>query len=227
MSACYCLDTETTDAGDAPEVIQLAICGPLQAPQSTGFISVSHFSPSKPISIGAMATHNIIAEDLEGSPPWSGFELPDDCAYLLGHSVDFDWKCIGSPNVKRICTLALSRSLWPDVDSHKLTAMMYHLHPPAMARVLVCEAHDARSDVANCLRLLMHILELTGPLETWEHVWQVSEQARIPTLFTWGKHKGRLIAEVRREDPSYITWCLSGKCDLVNEDDYLRRALVR
>lgn len=227
MSAAYCLDTETTDAGDAPEVIQLAICGPLPWPKADADIKVMSFKPSKPISIGAMATHHIIAEDLEGSPPWSGFALPEDCAYLLGHSVDFDWKCIGSPNVKRICTLALSRSLWPDIDSHKLTAMIYHLHPPAMARVLVCEAHDARADVANCLRLLGFILALVGKPQTWEEVWRISEEARIPKVFSFGKYHGQPIADIKRTDPGYISWCVSGKCDLVNEDPYLRQALVR
>lgn len=224
---CYLLDTETTDAGDAPEVIQLAIMGPMATPLTEAPTATFLYKPSKPISIGAMAVHNIIAEDLEGSPPWAGFALPADCSYIVGHAIDFDWKAIGSPNVKRICTLALSRSLWPDIDSHKLSALMYHHHAAHIARELVKDAHDAERDVDNCLDLLGFIFEQIGTPDTWEALWLISEEARIPKIFSFGKFKGELIADIKRTDRSYINWCLSGKCDLVNEDAYLRQALSR
>lgn len=223
---CYLLDTETTDASDAPDVIQIAIQGPLHTPLSVGSVAVMNFKPTKPISIGAMATHNIIAEDLQHYPVWSGFVLPSDCTYIVGHAVDFDWKAIGSPNVKRICTLALSRSVWPDIDSHKLTALIYHLFPAPFARELIKGSHDARTDVDNCARLIGFIWDLVGRPQTWQQFWNISEEARLPKIFSFGKYKGELIAEIKRTDRGYINWCLSGKCDLVNEDDYLRKALT-
>ena len=222
----YALDTETTDA-EGTEVIQLAIMGPLHTPLSVATCGVMNFKPAKPISIGAMATHNIIADDLRHCPEWAGYTLPSDCCYLLGHQIDFDWKAIGSPNVKRICTLALARSLWPDLDSHKLTALMYHIYMPPMARELVKGAHHAGNDVDNCMRLLGFMWELLGKPYTWEQLWRISEEARIPKIFSFGKYKGELIADIKRTDRGYINWCLSGKCDLVNEDEYLRQALAR
>lgn len=224
---CYVLDTETTDASDAPDVIQLAIAGPLDTPLSVASVGVMHFKPTKPISIGAMATHHIIAEDLEQCPVWSGYTLPSNCRYILGHAVDFDWKAIGSPNVKRICTLALSRSVWPAIDSHKLTALIYHLYSAPMARVIVKNAHDASADVEMCMRALSFIWDLVGKPETWEQLWVISEEARIPKVFSFGKYKGEDISHIKAMDRGYINWCLSGKCDLVNEDEYLRRALTR
>lgn len=225
--AAFIIDTETTDAGDAPEVIQLAIMGPMATPLSEAPTATFLYKPSKPISIGAMATHNIIAEDLEGSPPWAGYTLPADCSYIVGHAIDFDWKVTGSPNVKRICTLALARSIWPDIDSHKLTALMYHIYPHALARDLVKSAHDAAADVRLCNRLLFMLFDVIGEPESWDALWRISEEARIPKIFSFGKFKGELIADIKRTDRSYINWCLSGKCDLVNEDDYLRQALSR
>jgi exodeoxyribonuclease X len=229
MSGCaYILDTETTDAGDAPEVIQLAIMGPMYTPLTDAPTATFRYKPGKPISIGAMATHNIIAEDLEASPPWVGYTLPSDCAYIIGHAIDFDWRAIGSPNVKRICTLALSRSLWPDIDSHKLTALMYHIHSHKFARALVKGAHDAEADVCLCLRLLLHLYEEQfDDAMNWEQIWRMSEEARIPKVFSFGKYKGEEISHIKAVDGGYINWCLSGKCDLVNEDEYLRRALTR
>lgn len=226
MSGCaYFLDTETTDA-EGSEVIQLAIMGPLDSIHAEAATRMLHFKPTNPISIGALATHNIIASDLTAYPEWSGYTLPSDCAYLIGHSVDFDWKAIGSPNVKRICTLALARSVWPDVDSHKLTALMYHVHPHALARELVKGAHDAAADVGLCNRLLYALFDVMEP-DSWESLWRISEDARVPKVFSFGKYKGEPIADIKRTDRGYINWCLSGKCDLVNEDSYLRQALTQ
>jgi exodeoxyribonuclease X len=224
---CYALDTETTDAGDAPEVIQLAIMGPLASVHAEASTQLLHFRPTKPISIGALATHNIIEADLVDAPPWTGYSLPSDCGYLIGHAIDFDWKAIGSPNVKRICTLALARSVWPDLDSHNLTALMYHLYPHALARDLVKNAHDAAADVALCSRLLLALFDVIDQPASWESLWRVSEEARMPKIFSFGKYKGEAIADIKRTDRGYINWCVSGKCDLVNEDPYLRQALLR
>ena len=49
--------------------------------------------------------------------------------YIIGHNVDFDWRMLSQPKVRRICTLALCRSLWPLADTHTLAAMIYHVHP--------------------------------------------------------------------------------------------------
>lgn len=226
----YILDTETTDNTDAPDVIQLAIHGPLRTPLTVAPTACFTYKPTKPITPGAMAVHHIIAADLEHFPLWAGFRLPTDCAYLIGHQVDYDWKAIGSPPVKRICTLALARHFWPDDAGHSLAACIYRLYANVeqIARELVRGAHDAIADVHLCLRLLMHFYEdQFGEPLNWEEIWRVSEEARIPKLFTFGKCKGEAIAQVRRNDPSYVSWLLSGKCEQVNNDPYLRQALTR
>lgn len=222
----YVIDTETTGF-DAPDVIQLAMMGPLTNPLSVAPTQLWQFQPTKPISVGAMAAHHIILEDLACFPAWSGYTLPTDCVYLIGHSVDFDWQMIGSPNVKRICTLALARQQWPQIDSHSLSACMYHIYPHRMARNLVKGAHDAEEDVGLCMRLLGHLWDLLGSPATWEELWRMSEEARIPKIFTFGMYKDYSINEIRQIDRGYISWLLSGKCDLVNDDPYLRMALTR
>jgi exodeoxyribonuclease X len=221
------IDTETTDV-DLPDVIQLAYTATLETPR-TAFarndVELKHYRPRKPISLGAMATHHIIADDLVDADLWCGRWCPEQCAYIVGHNVDFDWKAIGSPDIKRICTLALARYLWPKNDSHTLSACIYSIYPHPMARELVRSAHNAQADVDLCGRLLFAITDALQPRD-WAHLYELSEKARVPTIFTWGKHKGRAIAEVKQFDRSYISWCLSGKCDAVNDDPYMRKALV-
>lgn len=238
MSAII-LDTETTDL-DEPQVISLARSPVLSSPLSAleGPVVCDYFKPTKPISYGAMATHHIIEEDLASAPPWSGsWTLPTTVEYLIGHGIDFDWKAIGSPHVARICTLALSRWVWPNLDSHKLSALIYFLFPKAAARSMVRGAHSADADVCLCSLVLQHILH-ARPMSTWHEVWQASERARIPTHLSFGKYgpysdwakangqkKGMPIAELRKLDPGYLRWLLSGACDTVNDDPYLQKAL--
>lgn len=224
MSAII-LDTETTGV-DEPDVIQLAHTTLIAAPRSGSYsIQVLHFRPTKPISFGAMATHHIIPADVEHASRWPGsWDLPGGTEYLIGHNVDYDWKAIGSPDVRRICTLALARSLWPQLDSHSLGALIYAMHEPHVARSLLRTAHDASTDVALTVTVLDQILQRLPLVSTWHDLWLASEKARVPKKFWFGKYEGRDIAEIRRIDPGYIQWCLT-KCDQVTGDPYAQKAM--
>lgn len=233
MSAII-LDTETTDL-DKPEVIELAYLGPLMTPFSNGGDGVQlQFKPSKPISLGAMCTHHIIADDLAECDPWPGtWSIPAECGnveYIVGHNVDFDWKAIGSPDIKRICTLALACYVWPKLDSHTLGALIYHLYPHGMARKLVRGAHSALTDIGLCGRLLFALIDALQPRD-WKHLHEISEKARVPTVMSFGKYgpkdgqPGMSIAEMRRVDPGYVRWLLQN-ADIVKGDPYWRKALT-
>lgn len=130
-------------------------------------------------------------------------------------------RLIGEPEVKRICMLALSRMVWPGLDSHKQSAIMYHV-ARSQARELLRAAHSAEADVMNCMRILYRVLNILEPEEkaSWEALWQLSEIARIPTVMTFGKHKGMPIKDLPTD---YKRWLL-GQTEL---DPYLIKALRR
>ena len=225
------LDTETTGI-DEPDVIELAYAGPFEtiAPSATPAIHRQRFKPGKPISLGAMATHHIIEEDLAEEPPWvKPWPLPPGVDVLIGHNIDFDWQAIGAPQVKRICTLALARSLWPELDSHSLTALTYQFGDKAAVRKMLRHAHEASVDVYLVGVLMTHLFLALPYVRTWEELWEASEKARMPTRFTFGKYgpdkgnPGALIADIRRQDPGYIEWCIF-KCDMCS-DPYWQGAL--
>lgn len=216
-------DTETTGFNDA-QIIEAAWIV-VDHPTSLAFVDGYHerFKPSKPIELGALSTHHILEEELEECRPHTDFALPPGLAYLIGHNVDFDWKVAGEPDVKRICILALSRWLWPDIDAHNQTAMMYYLFDDkAWVRDAVKNAHSALHDVRNCRQVLEQLVgELVSrghTIATWDDLWRLSEKARIPTKISFGKHKGMAIKDLPTD---YRGWLLR-QPDL---DPYLLKAL--
>ena len=155
-------------------------------------------------------------EEVVNCPSSSSFKLPAGTKYIIGHSVDFDWEAIGSPQVKRICTLALARSLWPDLDSHTQSALLYHFER-STARDQLRNAHSALSDVWICSKIVGQIIDKLHPISL-DAFWEMSEKARIPKVMPYGKHKGELISQMPTD---YKQWML--RQDKVSE--YLRKAL--
>ncbi len=235
------LDTETTGF-DEPDVIELAHTDPILAPfDREPLVHCSRFKPRKPITYGALATHHIFEGELAQCEPWTGaWSPPAGTEYLIGHHVDFDWKAIGSPSLKRICTLAISRAHWPELDSHSLGAMTYATATEQERYELrdrLQFAHSANADVALTYRLLGVILANLG-CKTWEELWLASEKARTPERMTFGKYgkgsdwakannkgEGMRCENVRKYDPSYYDWLIN-KCDQVKDDPYLKKALT-
>ncbi len=224
--AAYVLDCETTGFTPPVEPVAIAIGRStlfdvgrsIRNVDSLAEAKTTWYRPTKPIECGAMATHKIIFEDLTEYEPFSCFALPDDCEFLIGHNVDFDWKLIGAPHVKRICTFALARSIWPDADSHSLAALQFLLRSShGAARAAIADAHSAICDIYNSAYVLSRCRDVLG-VDDWHALWLASERARIPTVMPFGKHKGTRINDMPRD---YVRWLLAQEID----DPYLRKAL--
>lgn len=200
----YIFDSETTGL-NSPEVVQTAWLQ-LSEPPSPEIVaqSLQLWRPSKPIELGALAVHHILDEELVNERPSNEFALPSDCTYLIGHNIDFDWRAIGQPLApRRICTLAIARAFWPQLDSHTQSALVYHFNREH-AKELLKGAHDALEDVRNCYSVLLRILSATQEtIRSWEDLYKVSELARIPKTAPFGKYKGQAISTIPRQ---YAKW---------------------
>jgi exodeoxyribonuclease X len=213
-------DTETT--GVDPAVDQIIEAAWLEMPATPAEVHLTpnakafpfyheRFNPTIPIGLGAQAVHHILKEDLAGCLAPDQFRIPHDVDYMIGHNVDFDHRMAKEPDVKRICTLAMSRFLFPDESSHTQSAMLYLIGrrqgKESRIRDLLRGAHAALDDVRNCSILLRFLLieasQKGYPVGTWEEVHAFSEMARIPSVMGFGKHKGEPIRSVPR---SYISW---------------------
>lgn len=235
MSA-YFFDSETTDRNPPMEIIEAAYLK--IAPQKDMFGEVefdvipefvmgveswsSKFKPDKPSTFGAMAVHHILPSELENCPPSNSFKLPEDCTYLIGHSIDFDWQAIGSPpNIKRICTDAMSRWVWPDATGYSQVALTYMLNGPTpLTREAVRKAHGALADVCINVALFQHIMLAKPEIKTWSQLWEFSEECRIPRTCPMKKYEGVLLEDL---DAGFVRWCL----DQYWLDPYFRKGLKR
>lgn len=221
----YIFDSETTGLTAPVQLVEAAwlkIGAVAGLPVTDQFLQ--RYKPAKKIELGALSVSHILDEELADCPPHDSFVMPADTQYIIGHNVDYDWKVIGEPAVKRICTKALSSMLWPMADSHTQSAMIY-LHFRDQAGDLLRNAHAALDDVKNCRKLLGMIIDTLAvqrgaAIEDWEDLWLISEEARIPTVIGFGKHKGMAIADLPGD---YRSWLLK-QTDL---DPFVRKALMR
>ena len=223
------VDTETNGRkADAAEVIELAYVAvqPVGAWEAVESPHVFRFRPANGSTPGALSTHHILDEELEGCPPSSTAKLPPETQYIIGHGVDFDWEVLGKPDVKRICTLAMARHLHPELDSHRLGAMLYYyMKHKETARTILKDAHSAVADVIICKIILESMMRAHGFCNcTPEWLWEFSEKARIPRTMPFGKWsplqcgKEVLIKDLPYD---YKTWCLKQK----DMDPYVLRAI--
>jgi exodeoxyribonuclease X len=216
MPQAIIFDVEATDKNDAVIIEAASLDVVSLNPLEVGNPWVQRYNPGKPISLGALATHHIMDEELVDCPASSSFRLPADTQYLIGHNIDFDWVAIGSPEVKRICTLALARSLWPTLDSHTQSALLYYFERDT-ARDQLRNAHSALADVWICSKIVGQIIDKLHPASL-DALWEMSEKARIPTIMPFGKHKGEPISQVPAD---YKQWMLRQD----NVSEFLRKAL--
>ncbi len=217
MSECILLDTETT--GLIEPIIPWEIAWiSLNPDYQISLFYHEYFNPEKQIELGALATSFTWNDDLENYPPASSFVFPSDVSYIIGHNIDYDWKVLGSPDVKRICTKALASKYFPDLDSYSQSALICYLYGKS-AKKMLKEAHTAVQDVQNCHLLLHAILDkLENKIPTFEELWLLSEDARIPSRCALGEHRGKLWKDVPE---SYRNWML--KQSFV--DSYAKQAI--
>lgn len=174
------------------------------------------------INFAAMAIHNIIDSDLQGMPHTSSIRLPIQDGYIIGHNIDYDINAIKLStqqdiNLKPICTLALARMVWPELQAHTLSSLIYHIYGPTeFARSLVQDSHDAATDIRNTAHLISAICAALH-VHSIEDLYQASCTARIPTVMPFGKHKGVAIENV---PAPYMRWFIGTD----NPDPYIAEA---
>lgn len=217
-------DTETNTINGFPIEIAYAPCsfdeqGVLGFKHSEVFDE--YFSCPEPISYGAMAVHHILESDIALKPSYDTFRLPKTVDCLIGHNINYDIealrKCDRNVPEKSICTLALARFTWPELETHTLSALFYFVsNDKHKARDYLRNAHNAKHDIWFTYIVLKNICLKLG-IKDMNSLYVLSEKVRTPRIMPFGKHKG---VELKKITKDYITWVLGQELD-----PYLRKAL--
>ena len=224
-------DTETTGNTENDRLCQLGI---KERDVAEPVINAT-YKPPLPVSIEAMAVHHITEKMLANRPAFiDSPEYPelkalieDPNTVVVAHNALFDVAMItkeGIVTAQYICTYKVARALdaQEKTPQYKLQYLRYLLGIEIDA-----VAHDAWGDVlvleALFERLLAKLIESTGNEEA-----ALAEMIAIsarPILFTtlrFGKHNGKRIEDVVREDRDYLHWLLKQKKENpTGEDDWI------
>ncbi len=236
------LDTETTGIEEHDQVIQLAYVV-VKDGKKTPMNKI--YKPSVPISYKAMAVHGITKEMVADAPALDMSDLlmrglvkmniPNNI--IVAHNAPFDIGMLGrhgfTSEMQTIDTLRCARHLLDDAEGHALGVIYYqynlYKHMDELAEELGVDvgklsAHDALYDVLMLILATRMLIRVAGgdPMK-------LVELTQTPVMikeFSFGKYKGRLIADIKKEDAGYLGWMLRGMEDLSEDMRYTINTLL-
>lgn len=212
------LDTETSGLEEPSGVCEVAW---VEFDRQFQVIDKKHslIDPQVSISPSASGIHHITNAMVEDKPTLSeyfhdvlGNPFDGQSVLMVAHNAPFDHKYV-SPYLgdsQKLCTLKLSRVVYPDAPDHKLPTLKYLLGIAEGA------SHNALADVEACFGVLCDMRSRTG-LDLEGLINLHNTPIRI-TSMPFGKHKGIELTKLPR---GYVTWLLN----LDNLDENLRYSL--
>ncbi|WP_455813009.1 exodeoxyribonuclease X [Pseudomonas graminis] len=178
-------------------------------------------SPDRPISHQAMAIHKITEAMVRGKPTIEqAIGRYHGSPYYVAHNASFDRRMLPEMPGEWICTMALSRRLWPGLKYSNQAlreSLKLEVTPPANLH-----AHRALYDCYVTAALLIRIMSFSG-WDAPEMIRRMQVQGSVNT-FPFGKYRGQKVDDVAKKDPGYLKWMLKNITDLKPD---LRSAMQR
>ncbi len=238
MAKYILLDTETTGAGENDRVIQLGFM--VLEPGRAVTVYNDFCSSDQPIGFGAMEVHGITPEQIEGKPLCTQTpaflaleELNTPENTMIIHNAPFDLGMLAKEGftckMRLIDTLRCAKHLFEDAEAHRLQYFRYALglyqHEQQESATLGIEvkAHDAIGDVL-VLKLFLtelrkRVSEKFGSVNPVDKLVELTQQPVEVKSFRFGKYRGKLIADVARDDAGYLRW-MQGNMELDEDMRY-------
>ena len=241
MAHYVLFDTETTGNQEDDKVIQF---GAMIVDQKGKVEAFDEFcSTDVEIKLEAMEVHNITPDLLVGKPKaiettfykrLEELNTPEN--YLIAHNIKFDMGMIEKEGFinqyQLIDTLRCAKHLFSDLPYHRLQYIRYALElykveqAEAAKHNITIKAHDAIGDVLVMKLFLSKLVtkcrEIYPDYNPMEKLVDLTRTPVLVKTFRFGKYRGKDIAEVATEDPSYLNWMRSS---MENLDEDLKYTL--
>jgi DNA polymerase III alpha subunit (gram-positive type) len=225
MAYYVLFDTETTGNQEEDKVIQFGAMIVDKSGKVEAFDELC--SSDVAIKLEAMEVHNITPDLLVGKPKAveTNFykrleELNTNENYLIAHNISFDMGMIKKEGFinqyQLIDTLRCAKHLFPELPYHRLQYIRYALElykveeTEASKHNITIKAHDAIGDV---LVMKLFLTKLVGKCREiypdYNPIEKLVDLTKTPVFiktFKFGKHKGKDIEAVAREDAGYLNW---------------------
>ena len=225
MAKYILFDTETTGNQKEDRIIQVGA----MIVDAKGEVEVFNelCSTVLPIKIEAMAIHGITPDLIEGKAIFTETNfyktlqsLNNQENFLIAHNMPFDLGMMEKEgfvsHMRVIDTLRVAKHLLPEQKSKALQYLRYALELYKEEQVeadkydITIKAHDAIGDVLVMKLLLSKLVTLTKEkFPCVNPMLKMEELTKTPIFietFTFGKYKGKKIADVCNSDMGYINW---------------------
>ena len=225
MAYYVLFDTETTGNQEEDRVIQFGAMIVDQKGKVEAFDELC--SSDVEIKIEAMEVHNITPDLLIGKPKAveTNFyqkleELNTNQNFLIAHNISFDLGMIKKEGFinqyQLIDTLRCAKHLFPELPYHRLQYIRYALElfkveeTEASKHNITIKAHDAIGDVLVMKLFLTKLVAKCRQIyPDYNPIEKLAELTKTPVFiktFKFGKHKGKDVEQVAKEDAGYLNW---------------------
>jgi exodeoxyribonuclease X len=130
----------------------------------------------------ATAIHGKTIKDLINCPRSETAKLPADAKYLVGHNINYDFRCLGKPEgYLLIDTLPIMRNIKKftettfNTESNKLDDLLLDMCPKAYAEFENGGIHSSIGDCFKVLLLLERILWIFPTICHWDELYSLQE----------------------------------------------------
>jgi len=230
MKKLVFLDTETT-GNDLKNDRLCQVCYKIDDK-----LVVKNFKPEIPISIKAMSITHITNEMVEKEPSFKGSETFNNLQKLLNdnilvaHNAKFDIAMLENEGMKipyYICTLRLARYLddKQEIPEYNLQFLRYYYDIKFDVEI---NPHSADGDVLVLEAVYKHLYDKAkekskdvNDEEILNRMMEISSRPSIIKRFVFGKHNGKLVEDVLKDDRNYLEWLLRTKEEEGTDEDWI------
>ena len=224
------LDLETTGVDPSKDrIVEISLVKVM--PDGSREVKTRRLNPEMHIPEEASAIHHIYDEDVADCPPFravakSLWTYIEGCDFGGYNSNKFDIPVLVEEFLRAGLDVDLRKSRFIDVQNifHKMEQRTLVAAYKFYCDKDLTDAHSAEADTKATYEVLKAQLdrypelqndiaalaEFSARGETADYAGRIVYNEKGQEIFSFGKHKGRVVSEVFQEEPSYYSWMMNG-----------------